>query len=192
MDFLTQLWLPILVAGVVVWIASAIAWMAIGHHTKDRDPIPDGREQELMDAVTRLNIPPGSYGFPDFFQCKDKNIPAAERKQAMKELYNRRPQGLLRVWAPINMGRNMALTFLFYLVSSTVIAYLAWAALPHGATFAKVFQVVGTAAILAYCFAGFPGDLWFQEKRRAMVMNLIDGVIFGLITAAIFAWLWPR
>ncbi len=192
MDFLSQLWLPILVSGVVVWIASAVAWMAIGHHTKDRDPIPDGREQELMDAVTRLNIRPGSYGFPDFFQCKDKNIPAAERKQAMKELYNRHPQGLLRVWAPINMGRNMALTFLFYLVTSAVIGYLAWAALPQGATFAKVFQVVGTAAILAYCFAGFPGDLWFQEKRRAMAMNLIDGVIFGLITGAIFAWLWPR
>ena len=192
MDFLTQLWLPILVAGLVVWIASAVAWMAIGHHTKDRDPIPDGREQELMDAVTRLNIRPGSYGFPDFFQCKDKNIPAAERKQAMKELYNRHPQGLLRVWAPINMGRNMALTALFYLVTSAVIGYLAWAALPEGATFAKVFQVVGTAAILAYCFAGFPGDLWFQEKRRAMAMNLIDGVIFGLITAAIFAYFWPR
>lgn len=190
MDFLTQLWLPILVAGVVVWIASAVAWMAIGHHTKDRDPIPDGREQELMDAVTRLNIPPGSYGFPDFYQCK--NIPAAERKQAMKTLYNRHPQGLLRVWAPINMGRNMALTALFYLVTSAVIGYLAWAALPQGTPFAKVFQVVGTAAILAYCFAGFPGDLWFQEKRRAMAMNLIDGVIFGLITAAIFAWLWPR
>ncbi len=192
MDFLTQLWLPILVAGVVVWIASAVAWMAIGHHTKDRDPIPDGREQELMDAVSRLNIRPGSYGFPDFFQCKDKNIPAAERKQAMKELYNRHPQGLLRVWAPINMGRNMALTALFYLVTSAVIGYLAWAALPQGTPFAKVFQVVGTAAILAYCFAGFPGDLWFQEKRRAMAMNLIDGVIFGLITGAIFAWLWPR
>lgn len=205
MDFLTNLWLPIVVSGVAVWFASALCWMAVGHHNKDRDPIPEGREQEFMDTITRLNIRPGCYGFPDFFQCK--NLPAAERKQAMREIYNRHPQGLLRVWSPTNMGLNMALTFLFYLVTSAAIAYLAWAALPHaetvasvgtatiatsGAPFAKVFQVVGTAGILAYCFASFPNDLWFQQKRRAMAMNLIDGVIFGLITGAIFAWLWPR
>ena len=192
MDFLTQLWLPILVAGLVVWIASAVAWMAIGHHTKDRDPIPDGREQELMDAVTRLNIRPGSYGFPDFFQCKDKNIPAAERKQAMKELYNRHPQGLLRVWAPINMGRNMALTALFYLVTSAVIGYLAWAALPQGTPFAKVFQVVATAGILAYSFAFIPNCIWHGSYTRTIVFRIVDGIVYGLITGAIFAWRWPH
>lgn len=192
MDFLTHLWLPILVSGVGVWFASALAWMAIGHHTKDRDPIP--QEQEFMDAVTRLNIRPGNYGFPDF--CQHHKLPPEERKKAMKELYNRHPQGLLRVWAPTNMGLNMFLTFLFYLVTSTVIAYLAWSALPHssggGTLFWKVFQVVGTAGILAYCFASFPNDLWFQKKRRAMAMEWIDGIVFGLITAAIFAWLWPK
>lgn len=191
MDFLTQLWLPILVSGVVVWIASAIFWMAIGHHNKDRDTLPAGADRELMATISRLNIAPGSYSFPDFSQV-DKSLPPKERRAAQKALYNTHPQGLLRVWRPINMGRNMALTFLFYLVSSTVIAYLAWAALPHGATFAKVFQVVGTAGVLAFTFASFPGDLWFQEKRRAMVMCLIDGVVLGLIAGAIFAWLWPR
>jgi len=25
-----------------------------------------------------------------------------------------------------------------------------------------------------------------------MVMNLIDGIMYGLITGTIFAWLWPR
>ena len=46
MDFLSPLWLPILLSGVGVWIASAIAWMAIGHHKKDRDAIPGGGEQD--------------------------------------------------------------------------------------------------------------------------------------------------
>lgn len=235
MDFLTNLWLPILLSGVGVWIASAIAWMAIGHHKKDRDAIPggDAGEQELMDTITRLNIPPGNYGFPDF--CKHDKLPREERMKQMKALYNRRPQGLLRVWAPVNMGANMLFTFLFFLVTSAVIAYLAWAVLPHGigagnaagsgvavsptaalaeagvgagvgagtigATgggvgggerlFWKVFQVTGTAALLAYCFATFPGDLWFQKKRRAMITDWIDGVVYALITATVFACLWP-
>lgn len=208
MDFLTHLWLPILLSAVGVWIASAIAWMAIGHHKKDRDPIPGGREQEFMDTITRMNIPPGNYGFPDF--CQHDNLPAKERRAAQKALYDKRPMGTLRVWGEMNMGVNMLATFFFYLVTSTVIAYLAWAALPHGEapaaaapapnaaaalghspTFWKVFQVVGTAGILAYCFASFPGDIWFQKKRRAMAMDWLDGITFGLITAAIFAWLWP-
>lgn len=213
MEFLSRLWLPILISGVGVWIASFIAWMAVGHHKKDRDAIPGGQagEQEFMNAITRLNIRPGNYGFPDF--CQHDSLPRKERMEALKALYDRRPMGLLRVWGEMNMGVNMLLTFLFYLVTSTVIAYLGWAALPHGgagttggaasitipggrveagATFGKIFQVLGTAGILAYCFASFPNDIWFQLKRRAMVMNWIDGIVFGLITGAIFAWLWPR
>jgi hypothetical protein len=211
MDFLTHLWLPILLSGVGVWIASAIAWMAIGHHKKDRDALPGGEkgEQEMMDTVTRMGIKPGNYGFPDF--CQHDKLPRKERMEALKVLYDKHPQGLLRVWAPVNMGVNMALTFLFYLVTSAVIGYLAWAALgasvgglksvagevvANGAAedhaFWRVFQVTGTAGILAYCFASFPGDLWFQKKKRAMVMDWGDGVVFGVITGLIFAWLWPH
>jgi hypothetical protein len=203
MDFLTHLWLPILVSGVAVWIASAIGWMVTGHHKKDRDAIAN--EQEFMDTITRMNIRPGNYGFPDF--CQHDKLPRKERMEALKVLYDKHPQGLLRVWAPTNMGANMLLTFLFYLFTSAVIAYLGWAALPHSAAalpvtgagagecssmFWKVFQVLGTAGILAYCFATFPGDLWFQKKRRAMVTDWIDGIVFGLITGAVFAWFWPK
>lgn len=190
MDFLTRLWLPILLSGGCVWIASFLAWMVIGHHKKDRDAIPGGQEKEFMETVRRMNIAPGNYAFPDF--CQHDHLPRKERMEAMKALYDVRPMGLLRVWGEVNMGVNMLLTFLFYLVTSTVIAYLAWAALPHPSTFAKVFQITGTAGILAYCFASFPGDLWFQLKRRAMLMNVLDGIAFGLITGAIFAWMWPK
>lgn len=203
MDFITHLWLPILLSGVGVWFISAVGWMVLGHHKKDRDPLPGGAagEQAFMDAVTRFNIAPGNYGFPDF--CQHNNLPREERRAAQRALYDKRPQGLLRVWAPANMGVAMLLTLLFYLVTSAVIAYLGWAALPHGASsgaggggenhamFWKVFQVLGTAGILAYCFSSFPSDIWFQKKRRAMAMDWLDGVAFGLFTGAIFAWLWP-
>jgi len=130
MSFLTQLYLPILLSGVGVWIASAVCWMAIGHHKKDRDAIPAGREQEFMDSITKLGIGPGNYGFPDF--CQYDNLPRKERMEKLKALYDRRPYGILRVWGEMNMGVNMFLTFLFFLVTSAIIAYLGWAVMPAG------------------------------------------------------------
>jgi hypothetical protein len=96
----------------------------------------------------------------------------------------------------------MVLTLVVFLVVSLLVGYLGWNALPHGmgaagvvadgADFTKVFQVLGTAGILAYCFASLPNDIWFQRSGREIATNLIDGVVFGLITGAVFAWLWPR
>jgi hypothetical protein len=185
MEYLTQLWIPILVSAAAVWVASALCWMAIGHHNHDHAAIPD--EQGFIEALKSWNLPPGNYGFPDFQKCKDKSIPADQKPK-----WGEGPMGLLRVWGPTSMGGNMLWTFLTFLVVSALIAYLGSAALRPGDSFAHVFQVLGTAGVLAYCFAGIPNDIWFQKSRRSMVLNFIDGVVFGLITGAVFAWLWPR
>lgn len=196
MEFLTHLWLPIVVSAAAVWVASFLAWMAVGHHKNDWKRIPN--EREFIDAVERMGIPPGNYGFPEFRRCEGLSN---EQKQAMWDEMQKRPIGLLRVWGPIRMGQSMLLTFLVFLVVSALIGYLGWSALPHGgatpeglaprADFWKVFQVLGTAGILAYCFAGLPNDIWFQKSRREVMMHLIDGVVFGLLTGAVFGWLWP-
>jgi hypothetical protein len=87
-----------------------------------------------------------------------------------------------------NMGRNMALTFAFYMIVSLFIAYLGGLALDKGATFLEVFQVTGTAGILAYCCGGIPNAIWFQQK---FLSNFCDGIAYGLLTGAIFGALWP-
>jgi hypothetical protein len=184
MDFIIALWIPILASAAAVWFVSALCWMAIGHHNKDTATMPG--EQEFVDTVKRLNIPPGNYGFPDFKKCK-------EQSKGSKGKWPEGPMGLLRVWGPVSMGTNMALTFGSFLLVSVVVAYLGWAALKHtGETFGHVMQVLGTAGVLAYCFSSLPNDIWFQKSKRAMLMNFIDGVAFGLVTGAVFAWLWPK
>ncbi len=184
MDFLIALWIPILASAVGVWIVSALCWTAIGHHNKDTAPLPN--EQEFISTIKRMNIPTGNYGFPDFQKCKGKS--KEEQKLMMAN-----PMGLLRVWAPVGMGANMVLTFLTFLVVSTIVAYLGWASLKHtGETFGHIMQVLGTAGVLAYCFSSFPNDIWFQRSKRAILTNFIDGVVFGLLTGAVFAWLWPK
>lgn len=198
MDFLTHLWLPIVVSTAAVWMASFLAWMVVGHHKNDWKEVPN--EHEFIETVKRMGISPGSYGFPDFRRCAGMS---KEQKHAKWEEMQKSPMGLLRVWGRISMGRNMLLTALVYLAVSVLIAYLGWNALPHGGmsvgelavsvrpNFAKVMQVLGTAGILAYCFAGLPNDIWFQRSGREVLTSLIDGVVFGLITGAVFGWLWP-
>jgi hypothetical protein len=72
---------------------------------------------------------------------------------ALKALYDKHPQGLLRVWAPTNMGANILFTFLFYLVTSAVIAYLGWAAFPQGARSATI---PGGGSVTGPSFWGTP------------------------------------
>lgn len=47
-------------------------------------------------------------------------------------------------------------------------------------------------AAVADSFAGLPNDLWFRKKHRAMAMDSLDGVVYGLITGTVFAWPWPK
>ena len=81
---------------------------------------------------------------------------------------------------------------LCYSTVAVVIAYLTRVALPGATPFAKVFQVAATAGILAYCFSFIPNAIWWGSYKRTIVANFIDGIIYGAITGAIFAWRWPH
>ena len=185
MDLLLPLWLPILLSAAAVWIVSAIAWMALPHHKNDFIGLPD--EDAFMDYIRKSGIKPGNYVFPDFRNRE------AMKSEKMCKVIKEGPIGHLSVWQPpITMGGKMVATFIVYLVVSTLIAYLASVALPKTAEFAKVFQVVGTAGILAYSFSFIPNAIWFGAYKQTIVASIIDGIVFGAITGAIFAWRWPH
>lgn len=187
MPSLIELWLPILVSAAAVWIASALAWMVMPHHKGDFRPLSN--EDDVMAAVRNLAIAPGVYFFPHMKDCKKmKTDPVA------KEKFEKGPHGLIQIWPPDafgKMGRNMILSFIFYLITGVFVAYLATLSLPRGEEFFKVFQITGTAAIMAYCFAQIPHQIWFGTPMRTIMACLIDGIAFGLMTGAIFGWMWP-
>ncbi|MEX2218263.1 MAG: hypothetical protein WD749_05835 [Phycisphaerales bacterium] len=184
MEMMSQLWLPILVSAAAVWIASALIWMALPHHRKDFGKLPD--EAGFTAALRSMGVGPGNYGFPFCEGHSAQKDPEFQRK------WTEGPTGFMTVMGRMNMGRNMFLTFIVYLVVSTLIAYLG-AAIPlaRGDSFSHVFRVLGVAGVLAYSFAFIPGDIWFAKNPRAIVMCFIDGLAYGLITGAVFAWLWP-
>ena len=57
---------------------------------------------------------------------------------------------------------------------------------------AKVFQIAGTAGVIAYSFSFIPSAIWFGAYTRTIVASIIDGVVYGVITGAVFAWRWPH
>ena len=42
------------------------------------------------------------------------------------------------------------------------------------------------SAVMAYCLGMIPNAIWFGRTPRSVVMDVIDGVAYGLITGAIF------
>ena len=90
-----------------------------------------------------------------------------------------------------NFPRNLVLTFLFYIVVGIFVGYITTLARAPGATFLEVFRVAGATAILGYCAGSIPGAIFMGTPRRFVLTGLIDGTVYGLLTAVTFALLWP-
>jgi len=183
MEFLIDLWLPILINTFVLFFASAAAWMILPHHFNDKKKLKD--ENEVMGMVKDLNIPPGNYMFP---------YPASKQERGsadFREKYDAGPVGCLDVYPKTDMKINMIQTVIFFFITTTVIGYLTHFTCPPGGAgvdFLKVFRVAGTIGILTHASSGVLNNIWF--KRRS-ITDIIDGVVFGLILGLVFAALWP-
>ncbi|MBM4108417.1 MAG: hypothetical protein FJ255_06330 [Phycisphaerae bacterium] len=183
MTSLAELWLPILLSAVAVFLVSWIAWMALPHHKPDFHKLAD--EDALLNALRSQKIGPGVYLFPG---CDMKEM----KDPAKKARWEAGPHGSLAVLAGRpNFVKNLVSVFIFYVVVSFLTAYVTSTALAPGAEYLKVFRIAGAVAIMAYSLGGIPHGLFFGRTARAMAMDVIDGVVYGLVTAGFFAWLWP-
>ena len=180
MEFLTALWLPIILCTVVLFFASFAAWVILPHHFSDKKKLAD--EDAVMNLVRELKIPPGNYMFP---YAESKQDQASKEFQ---EKYAAGPTGLLDVYQPVNMPMNMLWTVVFFLITSIFIGYIPFVACPPGTEFMKVFRIAGTIGVLTHASSGVLNGIWF---RKRLVTDIIDGVVFGLLLGLIFAFLWP-
>jgi hypothetical protein len=180
-----ELWLPILLSAVGVFVAAFLAHMVIPHHKGDWNKLPN--EDGFLEAVRSGSVAAGQYMFPF---CDMKDFKDEEKKKR----YAAGPHGVVVVWPGMpNMGKNLVLTFIFYLVVGFCVGYVATLAFRGNPAvdYMQVFRVTGTVAILSYCLGAIPGTIWFGHSWRAQFMYIIDGVVYALITAGFFGWLWP-
>jgi hypothetical protein len=185
MEFLTQLWFPIVVSGFAVFILSALAWTVMPHHKKDWQGLPN---EDAVLAAMRSNPPvPGQYAMPYMGDPAKRDDPVTKERVASG------PNGYLTV-IPSGMpamGPMMAKSLVYNLLVSLLVAYVSWHALRAGAEGAMVFRIVGTTAMMAYILASVPESIWFGRPWRNFGMQAIDGIVYGLVSGAIFCWLWP-
>ena len=178
---LASLWLPILLSAVALFFASFLSWMVLQLHKTDWVKLE--REDEFLQAGRSIGLAPGNYMFPGCHSQAEMGSPEFKAKMEAG------PRGVLTVFGNVSMGQNLGLTFVYFLVVSFCIAYLATLALPREAPFLPVFRFVSTAALLAFLPAIIQHSIWFKCRITG---HIIESIAYAAITGAIFAVLWPR
>jgi hypothetical protein len=180
------LWLPILLSSVLVFIVSSIIHMLTPWHKGDYPKLPD--EDGVAAALRPFAIPPGDYMIPRPQSRQEMASPefAEKIKKGPVMVLNVGPNG------PMNMGKTLALWFLYSVVVGILAAYIAGRALPIGAPYLKVFRFAGATAFIAYSVALWQMTIWYRRSCSITIKATVDGLIYALLTAGVFGWLWPR
>ena len=185
MEFITQLWLPILLSAAAVFVAGSVLNMVLPHHRKDYMRLPD--EDAMRAAIQAQKLARAQYAIPYAHSKEDWNSPEVRQK------FQTGPVGLLVIGRnTAGMSRQLIAQGVYVLCVSLMVAYVASAALftVDAPTYLKVFQVTGATATLAYSAALFTSSIWFHVPWGNTVRHALDGLVYGLLTAGFFGWLW--
>jgi hypothetical protein len=183
-----SLWLPIVVSALIVFVVSSFIHMVLPYHRGDLRQVP--REDEVMAALRPFGLAPGDYALPRASSMADMKTPA------FKDRMNRGPVAFITVRpsGQTSMGRSLTLWFLYSVLVSFFSAYLTSRALvmQPDADYLSVFRFVGAAAFMGYSLALLQNSIWWGRNWRMTLTSMFDGLIYGLMTAGTFGWLWPR
>lgn len=183
---ITSLWLPILIAAVLVFVVSSIIHMFMTYHRNDYRALPD--EVRAQDALRGLNLEPGDYMLPY------SGSPEVMRSQAYQEKVKKGPIVMMTVIRPgmvFNMAPQLTQWFAYALLVGIVSGYLAGRVLAPGVDYLQVFRVTGTVAFACYSMALMQRAIWFSQSWSSTLKSMFDGLVYALLTAGAFGWLWP-
>ncbi|HYE89013.1 MAG TPA: hypothetical protein VEA16_21835 [Vicinamibacterales bacterium] len=181
-----SLLIPIALSAVFVFIASSIIHMATPWHKNDLKRFPN--EDELQAALRALNLRPGNYGLPKPDSMKEMQSPAFLAKAKAG------PVGFITIKESWNfsMGATLAQWFAFSLVVSLFAGYIAGVAFGPGTEYLRIMQVAGSVAFAGYALGQVHESIWWGRNWGWTVRNVLDGLLYGLLTGGTFGWLWPR
>jgi hypothetical protein len=186
MTGLVMLWLPILVSAILVFIVSSIIHMASPWHKNDFPRLPN--EDAFRASVGPLDLAPGDYLIPRPLSRADL------RSEEFAEKARQGPNLVMTVFPKgmPGMGRNLVMWFAYLIVVGILSAYVVGRAVPPGAVYMHVFQLISTVAFIAYGVALWQTSIWYRRAWSITIKSTVDALIYGLLTAGVFGWLWPR
>ncbi|MBU0754483.1 MAG: hypothetical protein KJ645_05050 [Planctomycetes bacterium] len=184
MELLAEQWLPILLSSVFVFIISSFLHMVTPLHKGDYKKLAG--EEEFLEELRARAVRPGQYLFP----CAGSMEEMASAE--MIEKYKLGPVGFLTIrdGGVPKIGRSLIQWFIFSLLVSFFVAYVAKMGLGPKSGSVAVFRMTAAVAIPGYAFSYIPDSIWKGIKWFTTIKFIFDGVIYGLVTAGTFAWLW--
>jgi hypothetical protein len=185
MTSITALWLPILLSAVAVFLVSSVIHMMSPWHKNDYGKVPD--EDAFRGSVGPMSIPPGDYMVPRPESREDMRSPAFAEKMRSG------PRVIMTVLpgGDFSMTKNLVQWFLYLVLVALFAAGVAASSLPAGADNSLIFKLVTITAFAGYTLALLQMSIWYSRSWGTTAKSIFDGLIYAVITAAIFSWLWP-
>jgi hypothetical protein len=182
---LMQLWLPIVLGGIFCWIASAMIHIFIKYHNADYKKLSN--EEQVSDAIRQGDPKPGLYHMPFCTDMKEMN------NQSMQDKFKQGPIALISVFenGMPPMGKLLAQQLAFFLGGCILIAYVATLAITASADLMVVFRFTMVISFITFGYGLIPNSIWLGQPWSNCLRYLLDALIYAVIIAATFAWLWP-
>lgn len=183
MQFLAELWLPILLSAAAVFILSALFHTVVPFHGREWAGLAN--EDAVADALRGSAAAPGLYTIP-FCPPDQMNNPDWQAKMA------RGPVAFLTVMPSgmRGMGPMLGMSFVYNLIVAVFVAYVASHTVAAGAAYLSVFRVTGTVTFMAYALGQMPDSVWFGRPWKSYGLIVVDALVYALVTAGIFGWRW--
>jgi hypothetical protein len=140
----------------------------------------------VLDTFRRLGVREGDYVAPY------ANSSESMKDPAYLEQIKKGPGLVITVWkGQVNMGATLGQWFVFLLVVSLFTGYVLSRVFAPGADYMTVFRIAGTVAFMGYALGGMPAAIWYKKSWATTLRSTFDGLLYGLVTAGAFGWLWP-
>ena len=180
-----SLWLQVLLAAVATFVASALFWTLAPWHRTEFKQLPN--EDAVRKALHDQGVTEGQFRIPYSENREDWKSPEFLRR------FENGPVGVFQFETPgpMSMGPRLLKTFALYFFVAFFTAYCLRQAFPTGAAYMKVFQLAGGISLASHAFGHFQDHIWFSKSCRRVTLQFIDSVVYALLTAGIFASMWP-
>ena len=179
-----SLWLPVLLSAAAAFAASTVIHMLLGYHSRDYRRAPD--EDGLLEALRGFDLAPGDYVAPKADSVREMG------SEEFRAKHERGPSVMLSVMPPgTGMSKQMTLWFVYCAVVSLFAGCVAAMANGPGAEYMDVFRFASATAFAGYALGAPIRSIWFGQSWGTTARNMLDGLIYALLTGGVFGWLWP-
>ncbi|MDB5970458.1 MAG: hypothetical protein JWQ90_2908 [Hydrocarboniphaga sp.] len=183
---LVHLALPVLVAAILVFVSSSLIHMVFKWHNSDYGKLAD---EDAVRAALRASVSkPGQYVIPYCLGMKEMQSPEMQAKwvEGPVGFIHVRPNGIPK------MGPTLGQWFVLNVVVAALVAHVACSAVGiTGVNSHHLFHVTALTTFLAYGVGSLTSGIWKGQTWGSVAKDLLDALIYGLVSGAAFAWQWP-